>query len=540
MRNVLSSLVLVFALAGLCSMAQAASRLVPGSYATIQAAVDAATDGDEVHVTAAGTYQDNANGVTIDNKNISVIGDVAGVVINGQVKTSGAAVVTLNNLKIYDCAFDGIDMASAGDLTVINCVVDYNPGRGLLHEGTGNVTVTGSTFSRQNFDGYCKGNPTAGNLTMSDCVFNNNSRAAIMIEGGGGTHTFTNTQIHDNNVGIYTAGSAEMPTFTLNNCTLTDNPQDQMLITRKATINLTGCTVQNTKAPSFMAGIRLDGSAVGQTGRSTITLTNTNFSCPFEKNGNWWAHQADVTINGCSFTGYGPAIVLQDSHNEVAITMNDTTFDGSIDTAQSVIAAYEQDPKGDAKSTKLTLNRCTLTGGAGDVISGAASEVTLTNCILKKGNSQVRSSGAQGWAKIKNCTMVGDAATTAVTITNTTTENLVANTIIDNAGKGLLAAAGSTVTNHHNLIRATAANLEGVTAGASTQLGANPLFVSATDLHLQATSPALNAGDATLGVVEDIAKAVRPAPAGSNPDLGAYEMGGQVPVSLSSFWSEFN
>jgi len=64
--------------------------------------------------------------------------------------------------------------------------------------------------------------------------------------------------------------------------------------------------------------------------------------------------------------------------------------------------------------------------------------------------------------------------------------------------------------------------------GSNTIVGSDPLFVSTTpgseDLHLQPGSPAIQAG-LELGVTDDIEQAMRPNPAGSYPDMGAYEIG---------------
>ena len=539
MKNLFVSALLVLAMAGFTSAGFAASLLVPDTYSTIQDAVTAAVNDDEIHVTAAGTYQSNGNGVTIDNKNISIIGDVAGVVVNGKILVSGASVATLNNLKVYDCSFDGIEMASSGDLTLIDCVMDYNPGRGVLHTGTGNIVATGCTFSRQTYDGYNKGNGTAGRFTATNCTFNNNSRAGVMLEAGVGSLDFTGCTINNNNIGIYTAGSTELTTVTLTSSTLRDNSQDQMFFQRKINLIMDGCTMENTTAPGFKAGVRLDSSAVAQSGRTTLTFTGCTFTCPFAVDGSWIQHQADITINDCTFSGYASALVVVDNHHEVAMTINDTTFSPNVGSASPMIGAYEQATVDEAYATELTLNRCTLNGGSSSLISTQATELSLTNCVLKNGATQVYSDGAQAWAKLIHCTMVSDADTTSVVVVNTTSGNLVANSIISGAGAGIDVGSGSTLDNHHNLLNAAAGNLFNVTAGASTQLDVDPRFVSASNLSLQTGSPAITAGDATLGVTDDITGASRPNPVGTNPDLGAYETSNDVPVNLSNFWIDF-
>jgi hypothetical protein len=55
-------------------------------------------------------------------------------------------------------------------------------------------------------------------------------------------------------------------------------------------------------------------------------------------------------------------------------------------------------------------------------------------------------------------------------------------------------------------------------------LNTDPLFISHVDLHLQAGSPCLDAGDNSSAPSRDIDGNPRPLPAGSNVDLGCYEM----------------
>ena len=55
-------------------------------------------------------------------------------------------------------------------------------------------------------------------------------------------------------------------------------------------------------------------------------------------------------------------------------------------------------------------------------------------------------------------------------------------------------------------------------------LNADPLFASQVDLHLQAGSPCLDAGNNSSAPRRDIDDNSRPLPVGSNVDLGCYEM----------------
>jgi len=58
----------------------------------------------------------------------------------------------------------------------------------------------------------------------------------------------------------------------------------------------------------------------------------------------------------------------------------------------------------------------------------------------------------------------------------------------------------------------------------STNLGVDPLFVSENDLHLQSASLCINAGDNRFAPARDIDGNARPLPAGTNTDLGCYEI----------------
>jgi len=55
-------------------------------------------------------------------------------------------------------------------------------------------------------------------------------------------------------------------------------------------------------------------------------------------------------------------------------------------------------------------------------------------------------------------------------------------------------------------------------------IDSDPLFVSKSDLHLQPTSPCINAGDNRFVPPRDLDGNMRPLPVGTNTDLGCYEI----------------
>ena len=67
-------------------------------------------------------------------------------------------------------------------------------------------------------------------------------------------------------------------------------------------------------------------------------------------------------------------------------------------------------------------------------------------------------------------------------------------------------------------------NMPTSTATFSNCINTNPLFVSATDFHLQSSSPCVSAGIMDTLVVDDLEHHSRPFPMGTNPDMGCYEI----------------
>jgi hypothetical protein len=95
-----------------------------------------------------------------------------------------------------------------------------------------------------------------------------------------------------------------------------------------------------------------------------------------------------------------------------------------------------------------------------------------------------------------------------------TTPTVLNNVIAFNDGVGAYSQDGIDATFTYNLVYGNDTDYGGLLAGSGTgNLSADPLFVSATDLHLQGGSPAVNTGnpDATYQDVD-----------GSRNDLGAY------------------
>src|SRR5262249_51911397 len=108
------------------------------------------------------------------------------------------------------------------------------------------------------------------------------------------------------------------------------------------------------------------------------------------------------------------------------------------------------------------------------------------------------------------------------------------NTVYHNGQAGFqnLSDSSNNATNNIFYLNGTAA-ISGSTSG-SQNLTTNPSFVNAAagDFHLQAGSPAIDAGMTVSEVTTDRDK--MPRPQGARFDIGAYEYTGSAPRPLSA------
>ncbi len=204
----------------------------------------------------------------------------------------------------------------------------------------------------------------------------------------------------------------------------------------------------------------------------------------------------------------------------------------------------------DTNSTTVKWEQCIFTNNqaqrAGAIESYGSSQSTITNCVFRLNKATTTGSGGAVWVgtnstvTIRDSTFVGNtaAATSGAGVYNTSGPVSVANCILwANTGTGG-ATANNQVTAAGGANTVSYCTVQGGHAGTGN-LSTDPLFVNAAagDLHLQLTSPAIDAGSNTLvptGVVVDhdgltrridiasvVDTGVGPAPV---VDMGAYEL----------------
>ncbi len=178
----------------------------------------------------------------------------------------------------------------------------------------------------------------------------------------------------------------------------------------------------------------------------------------------------------------------------------------------------------------LTVDRCVLTGLGGRGVNLQKGTLTMTNSLMTSASGGVGVGGTStNVATIWNCTSVGCGSVAIQTEGGTMT---VKNCIITNVGTGLKRSGTSTLTHSNNLYNGINSAYSGTSAG-SGDVQADPKFVSSgSDYHLQASSPAINAGANGASVTYyDMDLVYRPQ--GSAYDMGCYErLGTQSPANI--------
>jgi len=227
----------------------ATDRHVPGQYPTIQAAINAAVDGDTV-IVAQDTYYENINfggkSITVTSTDPNDPNVIAGTVIDAN---GSGTVVTFPDVESANCVLAGFTITDGnasdrgggilcwdGSITIDNCIITGNSASkgGGIYSDYAELTVAGCTFSGNVVDclgiSFCGGGGIFnqyGNLIVTDCTFTEN--VAVMGNGGGiysmeGELTLTDCTFTGNSATFEGGGVAtDYNSVIVTNCTFSGN-----------------------------------------------------------------------------------------------------------------------------------------------------------------------------------------------------------------------------------------------------------------------------------------------------------------------------
>jgi parallel beta-helix repeat protein/predicted outer membrane repeat protein len=375
MRTCLLLLTFFFLLL-LSSATHAVTIYVPDDISTIQAGIDACTDGDTVMV-RDGTYTGDGN------RDIDFLGKAIVVMSeNGPEAT------------IIDCEGDSLDphrgfhihtgedsSSVLQGFTIQNGYMrgpyPQNTGGGMLIEDS-NPTVINCTF-RGNYATYCGGVKNSySNPTLTNCTFSGNSGG---MDNSRSSPTITNCMFNDNlGIGMYNYDSH--PTIT--NCTFSGNSS-----------GLDGGGIYNFNSDPTITNCTFSGNSAGENGGG---LYNVNTSYP--------------TITNCTFIGNSAAkgggmyiISPPTAVTHCAFIENTAAVNGG--------GLYN------SGYASTTYTNCTFIGNsAGNDGGGIYNQVnyaTFTNCVITGNMASVDGGGVCNYDRcgttFTNCTFSGNSAT---------------------------------------------------------------------------------------------------------------------------------
>jgi len=433
--------------------------------ATIQTGINAATTGDTVLV-ANGTYTEN---ITFGGKKVVLAStfistgnqsDISNTIIDGN--KAGAVV----NFYYYD------QQTELKGFTIQNGTGWLNDDDGMRLGG--GIRLWGSDAT---YDG----------LTISDCIIENNEAdygGGINLNSSGATLknlTIRNNKSNRLGGGIFHYGSG----VTLENVTISNNVAREGggSFSQVSSANWNNVIVRDNSATYGDGGIQI--SAGGTPTLRNVTVQNNSAK-----------HSGGVRIHG---SDTAPKFI------NVKIIGNKATGDVSNNLGNAAgVNLYQSSPI--FENVLIADNVANNTGGA--------------------------IGGDGGTPVFKNVTIAGNISANHAAFNYNNADPIFINCIIWNNSPQSFSDAQDNFS-----ARIVHSNIEGGWAGEGN-IDRNPAFVNVdttggkkVDYHLLDWSPVIGAGAETISIdgatytipVTDIEDNPRPNPAGSNPDMGAYE-----------------
>ena len=444
MKNLITCLVVCV----LSSAAFADTIYVPKQYSTIELAIFAAGDGDEI-IVGPGIYVLPQGQLNItksiqlrssdgsEKTFITTFGDgyYGGRMRFGTAASSGSSVEGftftsfpffstplrfegMSGFAVRNCRFTlhaggnnhCLGTNAANDGIIENCVFENNLAGGIFFDTSENILVKNCIFTSNtaNNGGYGGGIYAnyANNLSLADCTFENNTGAN---DGGG----------------MYNSNSSP----TLTDCIFESNTAENsggMGNNSNSSPTLTNCTFTNNTAADKGGGMFNEND-------SSPTLTNCTFTTNTANNGGGMFNEngSSPTLDGCTFASNtatnGGGIGNQDDSNP--------TLDGC--TFASNTATNDGGGMGNWSCGSATLTNCNFTNNDAHDDGGGMNNVNsspmLISCRLE--NNIAYSWGGSGdGGGMSNANNSSPTLTDTVVCGNTPDQIYPINSWIDNGG----------------------------------------------------------------------------------------------------------
>jgi hypothetical protein len=287
-----------------------ATLSVPSSYATIAAAITAASNGDTIQV-AAGTYTEN---ITINkqltiqgaDKATTTISSVSSATIPTIQLTDGATGTTISNLTVK-CRVTTLSTSGAGNSNNNDSGIYFYTTNTATNPYISNITLT-NLIVQNSSNGIAFNNKNSNNITISNCIIQNNEGSGIRIA--------TNTEV--------------MNGFTVDSCTIQNNNLNAINSNPNGTYRpsctnytIQSCTISNNN--KLTVNNSHDVSIFGFNGIIEVKDTTITSNHAESKSSNG----SSATTGGWGFIIYGSnsSSTIRDSGT---IILSNLTFNGNV------------------------------------------------------------------------------------------------------------------------------------------------------------------------------------------------------------------
>ncbi len=479
-RTLLLISLMTFLLTPLISFASTIN--VPSEQPTIQAGIDAASDGDTV-LLADGTYTGCGN---------------------------------------YNVDFKGKSMTVKSVSGPEHCIIDcQGNGRGFLVNNHETVTFEGLTIKNGDAgDGHEGGGIYANysDIIVVDCVFNSNSASS----GGAVSPYFSHSSFSNCTFTTNIAssrGGAVSPYYSssFSNCSFTGNSAngDGGAVSTYASSSFSNCSFTGNSATD-------DGGAVSSDSESAITSFS---NCTFTTN-------SASSRGGAVYCSSPPH--SSSSFSNCIFTTNSASSGGAVHSASSFsncsFTGNSSNGDGGAASSSISsssFSKCSFTGNSANDSGGAVySGSSFSNCSFNGNSANCGGAVSSSYSPISsNCTFTRNEATTQggalwCNIPLASEDPIILKNCIL---WGNTAPEGPEIYEKQKPLVITYSDILGGHTGTGN-IDTNPFFIHAKggNLHLLYNSPCIDTGTADGAPANDLDGNPRPMLGGY--DMGAYEV----------------